>query len=414
MSTQIPVAPAGQPLTPSVHQAEKGHKAAIAASFLGWTLDAFDFFLVSFALTAIAKEFGQSDKAVAFSITLTLAFRPVGAFVFGLMADRWGRRLPLMLDLVFYSIVEIATGFTHSFASFIVLRCLFGIGMGGEWGVGASLAMEKTPANKRGIFSGLLQEGYACGNLLAAVCFFFVFPRWGWRPMFFIGGLPALLALYVRMYVTESETWERSRHNSWGEYAKEIRSHFPLFVYLLFFMSMMGFVSHGTQDMYPTFLQRAWNMDPKTRASITMIANVGAILGGIMFGHFSDKIGRRKSIIIALVLAIASIPLWAFAPSVPLLIIGAFVMQFMVQGAWGVIPAHINELSPNALRGFFPGFAYQCGMLVAGAVVYIEPLLAERMPYSKAMALTAVLVFTGASLAAWFGKERRGVLFHEL
>ncbi len=414
MSTQIPAAPTGQPLTPSVPQAEKGHKAAVFASFLGWTLDAFDFFLVTFALTAIGKEFGQSDKAMAFSITLTLAFRPVGAFIFGLMADRWGRKLPLMLDLVFYSIVEVATGFTHSYTSFLILRALFGIGMGGEWGVGASLAMEKTPAHKRGIFSGFLQEGYACGNLLAALCFFHVFPRWGWRPMFFIGGLPALLALYVRTHVTESETWERSRHRDWGSYVTEIKSHFPLFLYLLFFMSMMGFVSHGTQDMYPTFLQRDWKMDPQTRAGITMVANVGAILGGIIFGHFSDTIGRRKSIIIALLLAIASIPLWAFAPSVPLLIIGAFVMQFMVQGAWGVIPAHINELSPNALRGFFPGFTYQCGIMIAGTVVYIEPLLAEHMSYAKAMATMAVLVFTGASVAAFFGKERRGVLFHEI
>ena len=414
MSTQIPAAPTGQPLTPSVPQAEKGHKAAVFASFLGWTLDAFDFFLVTFALTAIGKEFGQSDKAMAFSITLTLAFRPVGAFIFGLMADRWGRKLPLMLDLVFYSIVEVATGFTHSYTSFLILRALFGIGMGGEWGVGASLAMEKTPAHKRGIFSGFLQEGYACGNLLAALCVFLVFPRWGWRPMFFIGGLPALLALYVRTHVTESETWERSRHRDWGSYVTEIKSHFPLFLYLLFFMSMMGFVSHGTQDMYPTFLQRDWKMDPQTRAGITMVANVGAILGGIIFGHFSDTIGRRKSIIIALLLAIASIPLWAFAPSVPLLIIGAFVMQFMVQGAWGVIPAHINELSPNALRGFFPGFTYQCGIMIAGTVVYIEPLLAEHMSYAKAMATMAVLVFTGASVAAFFGKERRGVLFHEI
>jgi SHS family lactate transporter-like MFS transporter len=274
--------------------------------------------------------------------------------------------------------------------------------------------MEKAPTRLRGLLSGLLQQGYAVGYLLAAVCFFVVYPRFGWRPMFFIGGLPALLALYVRMYVTESETWKRSRHKSWSEYGKEIRSHLPLFLYLLFFMSMMGFVSHGTQDMYPTFLQRDWNMNPQTRAGITMIANVGAILGGIIFGHFSDKIGRRKSIIIALLLAIASIPLWAFAPTVPLLIVGAFIMQFMVQGAWGVIPAHINELAPNALRGFFPGFAYQCGIMIAGTVVYIEPLLAEHMSYAKAMATMAVLVFTGASIAAFLGKERRGVHFHEI
>ena len=398
--------------------AEKGHRAAVIASFLGWTLDAFDFFLVTFTLTAIGKEFGQTDKAMAFSITLTLAFRPVGAFIFGLMADRWGRRIPLMIDLVFYSVVEVATGFSHSYTSFLILRALFGIGMGGEWGVGASLAMEKAPANRRGIFSGFLQEGYALGNLLAAVCFFVVFPRWGWRPMFYIGGLPALLALYVRSQVTESETWERSRksawHRSWGEYFTEIVSHWKLFFYLVFFLTMMGFVSHGTQDMYPTFLQRDWNFDPRTRAMITMVANVGAIAGGIAFGHYSDRVGRRRSIITALVLAIFCIPLWAFAPTIPLLIVGAFLLQFMVQGAWGVVPAHINELSPNSVRGFLPGFAYQVGILIAGSVVYIEPLLAEHMTYAKAMAATALLVFAGGAFATWLGRERRGVLFHEI
>jgi MFS transporter, SHS family, lactate transporter len=388
--------------------AAKDHRSAVIASFLGWTLDAFDFFIVTFVLTTIGKEFGQSDKAMALSITLTLAFRPIGAFIFGLMADRYGRRIPLMIDLVFYSAIEVATGFAHSYWSFIILRCLFGIGMGGEWGVGASLAMEKAPSNRRGMFSGLLQEGYALGNLLAAACFFFVFPRWGWRPMFFLGGLPALLALYVRSNVKESEVWEKNRHATWGSYGKAMGSHWKLFLQLIFLMSLMGFVSHGTQDMYPTFLQRAWHFAPKDRAIITAVGNLGAILGGVLFGHYSDKIGRRKAIIIALLLAMLAIPLWAFAPSIPLLMVGSFIMQFMVQGAWGVIPAHVNELSPNSVRGFFPGFAYQIGILVAGAVVYIEPLLAESMPYANAMAITAVVVFAGGAFAALVTKERPG------
>ena len=396
---------------PDQRPAPDGHKAAVIASFLGWTLDAFDFFLVTFTLTAIGKEFGQSDKAMALSITLTLAFRPLGAFIFGLMADRYGRRLPLMIDLVFYSVVEVATGFTHSYMSFLVLRALFGIGMGGEWGVGASLAMEKAPSHRRGIFSGLLQEGYATGNLLAALCFFFIFPRWGWRPMFFVGGLPALLALYVRSHVKESEVWERSRSTSWKSYGRGLASHWKLFAYLVFFMAMMNFVSHGTQDMYPTFLQRDWKFDPQLRAKITMVANVGAIIGGVVFGHFSDRLGRRKMIIAALLLAILMVPLWAFAPTVPLLILGAFAMQFMVQGAWGVIPAHINELSPDSVRGFLPGFAYQCGVLIAGTVVYIEPLIAEHTTYANAMAVTATLVFSLGAFAAWIGRERRGVAF---
>jgi len=390
-----------------------GHRAAVVASFLGWTLDAFDFFLVTYTLTAIAKEFGRPDKAIALSLTLTLMCRPVGAFIFGLMADRFGRRIPLMVDLVFYSIVEVATGLVHSYTAFLVLRALFGIGMGGEWGVGASLAMEKAPANRRGIFSGLLQEGYACGNLLAAVCYFFVFPRWGWRPMFFIGGIPALLALYVRMNVTESEVWERTRHThrDWSAYVRGIFSHWKLFLYLFVFMAMMNFISHGTQDMYPTFLKRDWSFTPQRVAIVTMIANVGAITGGIVFGHFSDSIGRRKAIIIALCLAIVAIPLWAYAPTLPLLVLGGFTMQFMVQGAWGVIPAHINELAPDSVRGFLPGFAYQCGVAVAGTVAYIEAVFADHMTYATAMALTAVTVFTLGAIAAWAGRERHGVAF---
>ena len=388
-----------------------GHRAAVVASFLGWTLDAFDFFLVVMTLTAIAKEFGRPDADLAFSILLTLLFRPVGAFIFGLLADRYGRRLPLMLDLVFYSVIEILTGLVHSYAAFLLLRALFGIGMGGEWGVGASLAMEKAPARRRGILSGLLQEGYAAGYLLAAVSYAFIFPRFGWRPLFFIGGLPALLALYVRSGVKESEVWERTKHASWGQLGRGILAHWKLFLYVFALMTMMNFVSHGTQDMYPTFLQRDWHFTPQQRGWLTAFSMVGAIAGGIAFGFFSDRIGRRWAIIIALMLALVMIPIWAFAPSVALLVAGAFLMQFMVQGAWGVIPAHINELSPDNVRGFLPGFAYQCGAAVAGLAPFLVALFAKRWTYAKGMALLAATVFVLAALAAWAGRERQGVLF---
>jgi MFS transporter, SHS family, lactate transporter len=374
-------------------------------------LDAFDYFLVVMTLTAIGKEFGKSDKEMAISLTLTLAFRPVGAFIFGLLADRYGRRLPLMIDLVFYSVVEVATGFAHSFTTFLVLRALFGIGMGGEWGVGASLAMEKAPASRRGVLSGLLQEGYACGYLLAALAFYAIFPHWGWRPLFFIGGLPALLAIYVRVGVKESEVWERTKHASWGSLGRAILSHWKLFFYLVVLMTMMNFISHGTQDMYPTFLQRDWGFTPQNRAALTALSMVGAITGGIVFGHISDRIGRRRAIVIALVLAILVIPIWAYAPSIAVLVAGAFVMQFMVQGAWGVIPAHITELSPDSVRGFLPGFAYQCGVMLASSVPYIEPLIAEHTTYANSMAVIAATVFAGGAIAAWFGRERGGVAF---
>jgi MFS transporter, SHS family, lactate transporter len=390
-----------------------GHRAAVIASFLGWTLDAFDFFLVVMTVTAIAKDFGRPDKAIALSLTITLAFRPIGAFVFGLMADRYGRKLPLMIDLVFFSIIEVATGFAQNYTQFMILRALFGIGMGGEWGVGASLAMEKVPAKQRGIFSGLLQEGYATGYLLAALCFYFVFPHWGWRPLFFLGGLPALLALYVRSKVQESEVWERTKHENWSQLGRAIVSHWRLFLYLVVLMGLMNFVSHGTQDMYPTFLQREWNFTPERRAALTAFSMVGAILGGIAFGHLSDKIGRRKTSVIALGLAVLSIPLWAFSARLALLISGAFIIQFMVQGAWGIIPAHINELSPDNVRGFLPGFAYQCGVMLASSVPFVEAVFAERMPYRVAMASVAVTVFTLAAIAAWLGKEKHGIVFGE-
>jgi SHS family lactate transporter-like MFS transporter len=318
-----------------------------------------------------------------------------------------------MANLIFYSVAEVATGFTHTYVTFLVCRAMFGIGMGGEWGVGSSLAMEKAPKHRRGILSGLLQEGYAFGNLLAAVAYFFVFPHFGWRAMFFLGGVPALLALYVRMYVTESEVWERKKSRSFGEYASEVASHWKLFVYLFVFMALMNFISHGTQDMYPTFLKRDWHLLPQSVAKISMIANVGAILGGLLFGHFSDRIGRRKSIVAALLLAVVVIPLWAFSPTIPLLVAGGFMMQFMVQGAWGVIPVHINEMAPDSVRGFLPGFAYQCGVAVAGSVAYIEAVFADRMTYAHAMSLTAITVFVLGAIAAWAGRERHGVEFGE-
>jgi SHS family lactate transporter-like MFS transporter len=388
-----------------------GHRAALLAGFLGWTLDAFDFFLVVFSLTAIAEEFHRPDKDIALTITVTLAFRPVGAFIFGLLADRYGRRLPLIIDLIFYSVVEVLSGFAPNYATFLVLRALFGIGMGGEWGVGASLAMEKVPPRLRGVLSGLLQEGYAAGYLLAAICYFFVFPRWGWRPMFFIGGLPALLAIYVRLHVKESEVWKKTRHENWSLLGRGIASHWKLFLYLVALMMMMNFVSHGTQDMYPTLLKRQWGFSPQKVAAVTAFSMVGAIAGGILFGLLSDRFGRRRSMIAALVGALAVIPVWAFSPSLALLVTGGFLMQFMVQGAWGVIPAHLTELSPDSVRGFLPGFAYQCGVLLAGSVAYIEALFAQRMSYATAMALTAVTVFTGAVIITALGREKRGIQF---
>jgi MFS transporter, SHS family, lactate transporter len=357
---------------------ERGHRAAMVAGFAGWLLDAFDFFLVTFCLTAIARDFHKSDAQIALVITMTLAFRPVGGFVFGMLADRYGRRRPLMINIGFFAVAEILTGLAPNYTVLLIVRALFGVVMGGQWGVGASLVMEKAPAARRGMLSGLLQEGYAAGNVLAALSFFFLYGRVGWRPLFFLGSLPAiLLVLLIRFRVRESEVWERSKSQSWSEQFREIVSHWKLFLYLLAFMTMMLFVSHGTQDMYPTFLQRQWHFSPMRRSAITAFSGVGAII----------------------------------APNQILLVLGAFLMQFMVQGAWGVIPAHLAELSPNAVRAFLPGFAYQTAGVLASSVVYIEATYAQKTNYATAMALTAVSVFVLASIMAALGRERRGHTF---
>jgi SHS family lactate transporter-like MFS transporter len=381
------------------------------AGFSGWLLDSFDFFLVTFCLTAIARDFHKSDAQIALVITMTLAFRPVGGFVFGLMADRYGRRLPLMINTGLFAIAEILTGLAPSYATLLTVRALFGVVMGGQWGVGTSLAMEKAPANKRGMLSGLLQQGYASGNVVAAICYFLLYRRVGWRPLFFIGSLPAiLLVLFIQFRVKESEVWQRTQPEkvSWADHAREVASHWRLFLYLLAFMTMMLFASHGTLDMYPTFLQREWHFSPTRRSAITAFSAVGAILGGVVVGHLSDKWGRRRAVITAFVLGTLLIPLWAYAPNQVLLIAGAFLMQFMVQGAWGVIPAHLAELSPNSVRAFLPGFAYQSAGTLASSVVYIEAVFAQKTSYATAMALTAVSVFIPAALMAAVGRERRG------
>jgi MFS transporter, SHS family, lactate transporter len=387
------------------------HRAAVAAGFLGWTMDAFDYFLVVYCLTAIGRDFRVSDAAMALTLTMTLAFRPVGAFIFGLIADRYGRRLPLIINLVFYSLMEVLSGLAPDYKTFLVLRALFGIGMGGEWGVGASLAMEKVPPRIRGLLSGILQQGYAVGNLLAGACYFFLFDKVGWRPLFFIGGLPALLSLFVLFRVKESEVWQKTKQESWNHLFRAILSHWKTFAFIVVLMTCFNFVSHGTQDMYPTFLQRAWNLSAKSRSAMTMISAVGAIIGGTLVGMLSDTMGRRRAMIMALLGAVVVIPLWAFAPSMALLVVGAFLMQFMVQGAWGVIPAHLSELSPDSVRGFLPGFGYQCGVLIAGSVAYIEAVFAGHTSYSVAMAATAGTVCILASIASYFSREYRGLQF---
>ena len=391
---------------------------AVLAGFLGWTLDAFDFFILTLVLDDIAKGFGRPRPDIAFALTATLAMRPVGAIVFGIMADRLGRRLPLMLNVIFYAVISVLSGLAPSYQVFLILRMLFGIGMGGEWGVGASLALESASPRLRGLLSGLLQEGYAVGNLLAAIAFRVVYPYFntlypgnGWRLMFFLGGLPALLSLFIRARVKESAAWHEHR-TDWATYRKSLPAFWRRFAYLVVLMAMMNFMSHGTQDMQPTML-RTLGYNAAHIADLTMLSGLGAIIGGLVFGYYSDRSGRKRAMLIAMVCGLAVIPFWIAGHSEWRIIIGVFLMQFFVQGAWGVIPAHINELSPNHLRGFFPGFAYQLGVMFAASIPYLESYLGERFTYTQAMGGLVTAVFIIAFIVTALGPEAKGVSFRK-
>jgi SHS family lactate transporter-like MFS transporter len=388
------------------------------ACFLGWSLDAFDFFILTFCISALATQFQAKVSAVTEAVFVTLAFRPVGAFLFGMMADRFGRRVTLMVDIIAYSVFELASAFAPSLKVFIVTRALFGIAMGGEWGVGAALAFETLPAEKRGFFSGLLQEGYAVGFLMAALVYGTAFQYVGWRGMFVIGALPALLVIYIRAHVDESPAWlqgrvaKREAKKEAGWLGKNVFTFLGPFALMTVLMFAFNSFSHGTQDLYPTFLTKGHQLGPRAVMFVAVVANLGALAGGILFGTWSEKVGRRRAIVVAALLAIPVIPLWAYSRSVPMLAVGGFLMQFMVQGAWGVIPAHLNELSPPAVRGTFPGFAYQLGNLLSSKNGVLQAKLVEQRyggSFPPVLAWTVLVVASLVALVTWVGKERRGV-----
>lgn len=385
---------------------------AVLAGFLGWTLDAFDFFVVVFLLDQLSAAFGVPKKDIIFTLTATLALRPVGALIFGMLADRFGRRGPLMANVIYFSIIELLSGFSQTYTQFLILRALFGIGMGGEWGVGASLAMEHSPRKWRGVLSGILQSGYAIGNLLAALAARTLLPHLGWRWMFWLGALPALLALYIRTKVPESEAWREHRVGSFGAMLRAASEHWRGFLYLVLLMTFMMFLSHGTQDLYPDFLKEAHHASPRTAADIAMLYTTGALIGAVIFGQLSQRIGRRYSMIAALAVSLAVIPFWAFGGSLFVLAAGAFVMQMGVQGAWGIIPVHLNELAPDSVRGLMPGLAYQMGILIAAPTNTIQHGLRDRFGYSWAMAGFELVVIFALAVILLFGREQRGRSFH--
>jgi SHS family lactate transporter-like MFS transporter len=384
----------------------------VLSCFLGWTLDSFDFFIIVFVFRDIANEFKTDIPSVTATLFVTLAMRPLGAFLFGIAADRFGRRPTLMINILFYSFVELLSGFAPTLTVLIILRALYGIAMGGEWGIGASLTMESIPPKTRGSVSGILQAGYPTGYLLAAILYGSAFHFLGWRGMFMVGVLPALLVLFIRKNVEESPAWQERRAQP-TEPRGTIKGNWGLFLYVILLMTLFNSFSHGTQDIYPTFLQVQQKFSPPVVSTIAVIYNLGAIFGGLFFGAYSEHVGRRRAIIIAALLALPVIPLWAFSNNVVLLTIGAFLIQFFVQGAWGVIPVHLNELSPNSVRGTFPGFAYQLGNLFASKNGTLQASMAVSFGnnYGLALGITAGVVAALVAVVTACGPEAHGVKF---
>ena len=388
-------------------------KHVVAASFLGWALDAFDFFLLVFVLKDIAAEFNTDIATVTFAILLTLAMRPIGAFIFGRAADRWGRRPTLMVNILLYAVLEFASGFSPNLTTLIVLRALYGIAMGGEWGVGASLTMESIPPKARGFVSGLLQSGYPTGYFIASIVYAVLFPYIGWRGMFMVGIVPALLVFYIRRTVPESPSWRAQPEGARGDTLSIVKSHWRLAIYAVILMTAFNFFSHGTQDLYPTFLEVQHKLSAHAVGIIAVVYNIGAICGGLLFGSLSERFGRRLCIVIAALLSLPAIPLWAFSSDVVSLAIGAFLMQFAVQGAWGIIPVHLNELSPANARGTFPGFVYQLGNLIASVNATLQAGVAAHFggDYGLALAVVAGTVAIIIAVLTAVGTEARGVAF---
>ncbi|MFI6654542.1 MFS transporter [Streptomyces sp. NPDC050523] len=391
----------------------KDQRNAFVAAYLGWAMDAFDYFLVVLVYSEIADDFDVSLTDMAFLTTATLMMRPVGALIFGMWADRKGRRIPLMVDVMFYSIVGFACAFAPNYAVLLVLRLLYGIGMGGEWGLGAALAMEKIPAERRGFWSGLLQSGYSLGYLLAAVAFFGIEPTFGWRGLFAFSLVPALVALWVRSRVEESEVWEKTVKANRTPAYQVFKNPAVLkrFVYLVALMTAFNWMSHGTQDVYPTFVKKGLGLSPDTSIAIAIVYNVGAMIGGALLGAASEKLGRRRTIMIAAAGGLVIVPFFALSTTVGWLMLSSFLMQVCVQGAWGVIPAHLTEMSPDAIRGFYPGVTYQLGNLIAALNLPIQEAIAGHHGYPAAMAWTVVPALVAVIVLSAVGKEAKGIRF---
>jgi SHS family lactate transporter-like MFS transporter len=391
----------------------RGWKLAVSSSVLGWVLDAFDFFVVVFLFDTLADRFHVSKAAVVYTLTLTLAMRPLGAFFFGALADRFGRRRPLIFCVLHFSLFTVLTGFAPNYLAFTVCRALYGIGMGGFWGIGAAYAMESSPRRFRGVLSGVIQAGYPMGYLLASVAMQTLAPALGWRSVFFVGAPVALLIVALTLFAPESAAWKQHRPASVGQIFRSLLDHRGMFLYLLLMMTVLLGLSHGAQDLYPDFLKSIPGIAArsvfgmKALYGIPIVYNIGAIVGALFFGQLSQKLGRRNAIMLALCIALLAIPAWAFGASLAMLAAGSYLMQTGVQGAFGVIPAHLNELSPDAVRSLFPGIVYQLGTLLSAPATAVEFRLRDHFGYPWALTVFEASVIVMMIVVFWLGPEAR-------
>jgi SHS family lactate transporter-like MFS transporter len=381
---------------------------AVSSGILGWILDAFDFFVLVFLVDVLARNFHVGKGDIVWTITITLAMRPIGALVLGSLADRYGRRRPLVACVLYFSTITALTPFAPSYAVFVLLRALYGIGMGGYWGIGASLVMESSPRRWRGLFSGIMQAGYSLGYLLAAVALRTIEPRFGWRWMFLCGLVLAALIAVLTLLSPESSSWKKNQLAGFDEIGRVLWHHKKDFAYLVLMMTAITCLSHGTQDLYPDFLKTVHGFSNGIVSNLAILYNVGAIAGALVIAHFSDRLGRRYSVLLALTISALSIPLWAFGSTIVMLALGSFVMQFGVQGAFGVIPAHLNELSPSSVRSLFPGVVYQLGVLLGAPAVVVEFALRRHFGYQWALTIFEMCVIFTLFLIFGFGPERKG------
>jgi len=382
-----------------------------------WAMDAFDFFVLVFVLSTMADAFRITVLTASLAITFTLIARPIGALIFGPLAEKFGRKPVLIANIAVFAAIELATAASPNFTTFFILRVVYGVAMGGVWGVASALTMETIPRHARGTVSGLFQAGYPLGYLIASIVYGLFGVAVGWRGMFVIGALPVLLAVYIYFKVDESPVWLASRgvagRSAHTKIWPAIVKNWPVLLFAVILMAAFNYFSHGTQDLYPTFLKLQHGFAPSTISIIAICYNIAAILGALLAGTLSERFGRKRIIILFAALALPCIPLWAFATGSVALGIGAFLVQFMVQGAWGVIPAYLNELVPEGTRAVLPGFVYQLGNVIAAPNATIQALIAtsNHGNYGLALAIVAGSVAVIIIVLMSFSRETRGRVF---